>query len=819
MKIKIIFSCLLIFLISFLNSKAQGDNPPVLIENIGADKHAICKNSDETVTITMPGIPIPFDHTDSWNSDICMYVCSSVNSKDPRIEGPNIISHTIAPSFGCDFEYPDYDLICKVKPTETSTYTIFFESSITIPAVNSNICGVNYDEDVTRWSHYGEITIEVYDPPIPTLTTDSTTVVINEELTVYANCTSSDDLFFPYQLLFKYPQQEIAEQDYQSNTTFCDGTPITFYDMAPDSIDNLTYQAQSYAHTDGGLCKSDWASITIQMKCPPESSISGDTCIIEEPPTCPPANEDLNFTTQEELDKFITNQCLNCEEINGNVTITGTVNDLSKFCVKRINGSLSISSSDLINLNGLENLTYIKDDFTIFFHLGALNIDALTSLQYIGGNLDISSNLNLNVDAFTLRKLKEVGGAITIIDNVSFEDNEVLGVLNLRTLESVGKSITISDNDVFKEIRDFAFLNSIGENNNSNGEDAISINGNAKLEFVGDFRANEINGNISITNNKDLEEIGDFNRINELSGSISITDNSALEEIGDFFFLKKIHGNLAIKNNPSLNDIGTFHFLAEINGKMDIINTAISSLPRFNSLDTIQNSVVITNNSNFNDCESLCRLVKIKTDVTLGGNLDCNLLEQIRDDCKPGSTYISIIIKNCVENLTINQILFEQDTFSVKGIIESELVIPSNDTIVFKAGEHITLLPGFHAQAGSEFTAIIEECVTEVFSPVLPIVKEENIAYKEVDTTPSNRISIYPNPFNTTLIIQHPFTHASKVVLSLYDLHGKMIKEEVNYNTGHKGQVIWKDVVRYEGIYFLVARTDEEVQTIKLVKK
>ena len=57
------------------------------------------------------------------------------------------------------------------------------------------------------------------------------------------------------------------------------------------------------------------------------------------------------------------------------------------------------------------------------------------------------------------------------------------------------------------------------------------------------------------------------------------------------------------------------------------------------------------------------------------------------------------------------------DTYQAITSITSDGIIESGTTITLKAGGFITLTEGFHAQQGSEFNAIIEDCEMALQNP------------------------------------------------------------------------------------------------------
>ena len=52
---------------------------------------------------------------------------------------------------------------------------------------------------------------------------------------------------------------------------------------------------------------------------------------------------------------------------------------------------------------------------------------------------------------------------------------------------------------------------------------------------------------------------------------------------------------------------------------------------------------------------------------------------------------------------------------AVEMALEGNNVVDSATTVTFQAGNNVTLMPGFHAKAGTNFTAKIAGCPTSSF--------------------------------------------------------------------------------------------------------
>lgn len=111
----------------------------------------------------------------------------------------------------------------------------------------------------------------------------------------------------------------------------------------------------------------------------------------------------------------------------------------------------------------------------------------------------------------------------------------------------------------------------------------------------------------------------------------------------------------------------------------------------------------------------------------------------------------------------------------------STVVASAGSNVLYRAGTSITLKPGFHAENGSTFSAMINSCSyvptasatrAGILSP--GDVSGESIYDSEV------RFSVHPNPSTGIFDVTHP---AKAKVLRVIDLTGKVITEKATEGT------------------------------------
>ncbi len=155
--------------------------------------------------------------------------------------------------------------------------------------------------------------------------------------------------------------------------------------------------------------------------------------------------------------------------------------------------------------------------------------------------------------------------------------------------------------------------------------------------------------------------------------------------------------------------------------------------------------------------------------------------------------------------------------------ITSDWVIDPNQnpqTIIFQAGENISLLPGFHARPGSSFQAYIEAC-----SPSLPenhdstqaVLPEEFPEIKSVSGKP--HLSIIPNISNTVTTIEMTTYDDQEYQLLAFNQNGQLVRTLLN--GVHLPAGIHQFSLRLDrlnaGMYYITMISRSGIQTERLV--
>ena len=111
--------------------------------------------------------------------------------------------------------------------------------------------------------------------------------------------------------------------------------------------------------------------------------------------------------------------------------------------------------------------------------------------------------------------------------------------------------------------------------------------------------------------------------------------------------------------------------------------------------------------------------------------------------------------------LNLNQDVINQATYQTAHSITAEGMITNNQSTNLIAQEVITLMPGFHAEAGATFTAFIENCtpnssLIEEENSIAQTRQSENLAV-QLPIKTVNDLKLTPNPFYESTTIKYKY--------------------------------------------------------------
>ena len=155
----------------------------------------------------------------------------------------------------------------------------------------------------------------------------------------------------------------------------------------------------------------------------------------------------------------------------------------------------------------------------------------------------------------------------------------------------------------------------------------------------------------------------------------------------------------------------------------------------------------------------------------------CRRLKEWLDPINLKPPYINGTGYHCLTATSLTGIATGPNYYHATDTITSTQEIESGST-TYKAGELITLLPGFHAKSGSDFTAQIEECdiiqrtilsVSEMEDQNVP---ENSIAQNLTQSLSQPQVNLHPNPNSGTFQLETNFSLSDIFTLKVMDMLG-----------------------------------------------
>jgi len=192
--------------------------------------------------------------------------------------------------------------------------------------------------------------------------------------------------------------------------------------------------------------------------------------------------------------------------------------------------------------------------------------------------------------------------------------------------------------------------------------------------------------------------------------------------------------------------------------------------------------------------------------------------------CDSDTLFITItdMLLCASENLVKDEANISTGNYIASDEIQSSGLIENSAKVKFVAGNSVTLLPGFHAVAGADFTAMIDECESVVADAGItaedsPTTKDRTASF--IPTVQGNNMVVRPNPFRNSAIIDYELATDSPVWIGLHDLTGKVLHVFVNQNelVAGKHQYNISAAQLPSGAYWVAMRTPDAILTKKII--
>ncbi|WP_075343890.1 LamG-like jellyroll fold domain-containing protein [Tenacibaculum agarivorans] len=391
-------------------------------------------------------------------------------------------------------------------------------------------------------------------------------------------------------LLLSYNfNQGITEQNNSSETTL------------NDSSGNNTNGTLSNFELDGST--SNWIDTTA-------NGISGSCdCVVV---------GDVTLTSQTEVDNYVTNTLGSCGIIEGDLTINGTITDLSGFSnVHIISGDFYMEGNIVDDLSGFSALTTVGGNFTLKNMANTSSIASFSNVTSIGGSFEVN-NLDQITDISILSQ-------ISSISSITITGNSMLSTIAFDELQTMGSKISITFNSSLSSFSVPKLTQVNGEfaiNNNGGGITSLSL---ALLESTGNFLIADMNGLQSIS----------VPELHTLTGRLSVAGCNALTTLS-IPKLTSVSNNFSIDSCTQLATIDIMA-LSTVSGNFSIDDLAISSLSFLQNVTSIGGQLLIRDMVNLTNLQGVDELTSLGS-FSLN---DCDLVTNLEGFPKLAITSIN----------------------------------------------------------------------------------------------------------------------------------------------------------------------------------
>jgi hypothetical protein len=464
-----------------------------------------------------------------------------------------------------------------------------------------------------------------------------------------------------------------------------------------------------------------------------------------------------------------------------------------------IGGSLEVLyNGDLQYLTGLENLAMIDEHLVIIGNSNLLSISSLSNLTYISGQISLKNNHSLqslsgidniypqNITFLRLQNnlslsncecesvctyLSGPNGSATITDNA-------FGCHNQSAVETACEALHCLPDGILFTTQEQIDSFQINHPYCTEIEGSISIIGNEISNIYTLYNLTSIGGDLEIIDAINLVNLNGLNNLNSIGEDFIIYNTNGLVSFNGVSDLQTIGGSFLIEDNNNIYNFEGLESLIQVYGELKIsTNNSLTDLNGLNSLISIGENLTLSNNVQLNNIEALSNL------VTVGGNL-------IIENSNLTSLFgIENIQPSSITNLSIynNPYLISCDVQSI-----CEYLVSTNWTIEIHN----------NAAGCNSPEEVVEACITGVQE----LSNENTFIYS-------------PNPMESTTLIQYILHYNSPVTLEIFDLRGQSIVTLVDeLQQQGEQKVVFNGIELQPGIYFCTFKTNEGMQTIKMIK-
>ena len=178
------------------------------------------------------------------------------------------------------------------------------------------------------------------------------------------------------------------------------------------------------------------------------------------------------------------------------------------------------------------------------------------------------------------------------------------------------------------------------------------------------------------------------------------------------------------------------------------------------------------------------------------------------------------LLNTCVPNLNVSGSV-AAGLYMAQDFITSDGVIAPARKVIYQAGTYITLQAGFHAQAGSDFWALIKPCG---IGPKPANDQQETPGELTIDGRNNSTsteafgplaVRCFPNPAAYHLFVEYDLPTDGRFSLYVRDIQGRLIERFTNNEVRSAGRYrLELDAENYQtGIYLLTLQTTQAAVT------
>jgi len=429
------------------------------------------------------------------------------------------------------------------------------------------------------------------------------------------------------------------------------------------------------------------------------------------------------------------------------------------------------------------------DDFQINYP-NCTELEGDVYIGYLPYTTDITNLIGLS-------EITSIGGGLSILKN-----DYLTNLTGLDNLTSIIGSLRIISNDSLAELTGLNKLTSIDGNLYINDNNAlINLTGLDSLTYI---EGRLIIGGYDGPGNASLINLTGLNNLTYIGNTIRINENESLENLQGLEMLPSIVGGLTIRANPSLSSLTGLNNVNYIGGLSIQLNSTLSSLSVLEKLDSIGGDLYIWNNE-------LTSLTGLENLTTIGGSLVIwgstldNLtplenLVSIEGDINIGSlSYGSTALTNLTGLNNVNAGSIENISIIHNPFLSSCAVQSICDYLASPNG---TIEIHDNASGCNNPEEVEDACWTSV----------DELGF-------DNEFIISPNPTKSITTITYTLNQSSSVTIKILDLSGRQMLTTISeFHEQGEQRVTFNTKGLKSGIYFCILKTNEKIQTLKLIK-